>query len=53
MAEYRVVCANLAHDYREAVGYNLRKNKADLPKGTKGVVMISKHVLNLSFRLLV
>lgn len=26
-AEYGVVCANLSHDYREAVSYNLRKNK--------------------------
>ena len=28
IAEYGVVCANLSHDYKEAVGYNLRKNKA-------------------------
>lgn len=32
MAEYGVVCANLSHDYREAVGYNLRRNKARLVK---------------------
>ncbi|CAK9049981.1 unnamed protein product [Durusdinium trenchii] len=29
-AEYGVVCANLSHDYKEAVSYNLRKNKADV-----------------------
>lgn len=32
MAEYGVVCANLSHDYREAVGFNLRRNKAGLVK---------------------
>lgn len=28
IAEYGVVIANLSHDYREAVSYNLRKHKA-------------------------
>lgn len=32
-AEYGVVCANLSHDYREAVSYNLRKNKVLLGFG--------------------
>ena len=27
-AEYNVVCANLSADYKDAVSYNLRKNKA-------------------------
>ena len=49
MAEYRVVCTNLAHDYREAVGFNLRKNKARFLKVRKGVVIISKHVFKLGF----
>ncbi|CAK9073025.1 unnamed protein product, partial [Durusdinium trenchii] len=26
-AEYRLACSNLSHDYKEAVGYNLRRNK--------------------------
>ena len=29
-AEYNVVCANLSADYKDAVSYNLRKNKAGL-----------------------
>ena len=51
MAEYRVVCTNLAHDYREAVGFNLRKNKARFLKVRKGVVIISKHVFQTRFLL--
>ena len=27
-AEYNVVCASLSHDYKEAVSFNLKKNKA-------------------------
>lgn len=28
-AEYKMVCANLSHDFTETVQYNLRKNKTD------------------------
>lgn len=28
-AEYALVCSNLSHDYREAVSYNIRKNRTD------------------------
>ncbi|CAK9090490.1 unnamed protein product [Durusdinium trenchii] len=36
-AEYKMACANLAHDYREAVAYNLRRHKVE---GSKHVAQV-------------
>ena len=41
-AEYQVVVTNLSHDFKEAVSYNLRKNKVD---GSRHVAEVSQFLL--------
>ena len=49
-AEYGVVCANLSHDYKEAVSYNLRKNKADVIEQETVFIQYTVHVTVCSWQ---
>lgn len=45
-AEYKMACANLAHDYREAVAYNLRRHKVEGSKHVAQAAFQKIHIIH-------